>query len=109
MTNDIVEEFKKDKGFKEVLHEREARQSRGVPTLVPHSTLRLTGTVIKFSKFLVVANTKFIDTAANEVVFERKVDGRAVMGGSGGKSTSATHALAKKLAWDATGYFCAIN
>jgi len=112
MTNDIVEQLRKAGVFKEVLREGEQPQTAGVPTL------RLTGTVIKFKKgsrgmrymlgpaaaaagagkSLVVANTKFTDTATNEAVYERKVDGRVVMGVIGGESTGATRGLAKELA-----------
>jgi Domain of unknown function (DUF4410) len=112
MTNDIVEQLKNGKKFKEVLREGERPEMEGAPTL------RLTGTVIKFKKgsrglrymagpvgaaagagkTLVVANIKFTDTATNETLFEKKVDGRVVMGIIGGESTGATRGLAKEIA-----------
>lgn len=107
LTEELVDQLKQTGKFKEVLREGET------PTLAAVAGLRLVGTVTEFQKgsrakrYLigfgagktkVVAHVRWIDRQTNEVVFEDDVDGKVIMGFTGGESIGATRGLAKEVA-----------
>ncbi len=96
------------KGVKQVLREGEAMPE-------PQSVLQVTGTVTKYKKgnqatrylvgfgagsTVIDAHIKCFDAATKELLFEKDVDGKVVMGVIGGKSEGANNGLAKEIAKD---------
>ncbi len=113
MVEDIAKQFEGTKKVKRVL-----RQGEAVPDGA--AALRVTGVVTKYSKgsqatrylvgfgagaTVVAAQVKFTDTATDEVLLDKKMDGKVVMGLMGGKSTGATNGLAKEIVKAAKGKF----
>jgi len=106
MVEDMVKQVGKVKGVQQVLREGEkAPEGQAV--------LLITGTVTKFKKgsqaaryivgfgagsTVVTAQIKVYDAATKELLLDRKVDGKVVMGVMGGKSEGATNGLAKEVA-----------
>ncbi len=107
MMPEIVDELKKLKKFKQVSSEGETK------TETTDATIRLSGTITKYkpgnrtARYLVgfgagaakvVAHVKFTDSTTGEVLFEKDVDGKVIMGVFGGDSNGATRGLAKEVA-----------
>lgn len=107
MMPEIVDEVRKLKKFKQVASEGDAK------TDASGATMRLTGTVSKYkpgnrtARYMVgfgagaakvVAHIKFTDSATNEVLYEKDVDGKVIIGLFGGNSNGATRGLAKEVA-----------
>ena len=108
IVEDLNKELGKIKGLKQVFREGEDLP-KGQPALV------LTGTVTKYQKgsqakrylvgfgageTVIGAHLKCYDAATHEVLFEKDVDGRVVMGIMGGKSEGANNGLAKEIVKD---------
>jgi hypothetical protein len=107
MMDEIVKELQDLKKFKEVY------RAGATPDNPADPTLRLTGTVIKYTagsqakryligfgagKTKVVAHVKFIDKATGNVVFEKDVDGKVVIGIFGGQSKTSLRDVGKETA-----------
>ena len=105
---DLNKELWKIKGMKQVLRE-------GEPLPQSEPVLVVTGTITKFKKgnqaarylvgfgagaTVIGAHIKCFDAATKEVVLERDVDGKVIMGMMGGKSEGANNGLAKEVAKD---------
>ena len=105
---DLNKQLAKIKGMKQVLREGETLP-QGEPVLL------VTGTVTKFKKgnqaarylvgfgagsTVIDAHIKCYDAASKELLFERDVDGKVIMGLMGGKSEGANNGLAKEVAKD---------
>lgn len=103
----LVTELKNTKKFKQVFREGEAQTDAAT------STIRLTGTVTQFKtgsrtkrylvgfgagKTKIVAHVKFVDKATGNVLFEKDVDGKVIIGVFGGESKGATRGVAKEVA-----------
>jgi hypothetical protein len=106
IVEDLIKEIGKTKGVKQVLREGES-----LPQDQP--VLLVTGTITKFKKgnqaerYLVGfgagattinAHIKCYDATTKEMLFERDVDGKVIMGLMGGKSEGANNGLAKEIA-----------
>jgi hypothetical protein len=107
MMDEIVKELQELKKFNQVFRATESQTDSSAPTL------RLEGTVIEYKKgsqakrYLVgfgagktkvVAHVKFIDKATGNVVFEKDVDGKVVLGFLGGKSKTSLRDVGKEIA-----------
>jgi hypothetical protein len=103
---DLNKELGKIKGMKQVLRE-------GEPLPQADPVLLITGTVTKFKKgnqatrylvgfgagaTVIGAHIKCYDAATKELLLERDVDGKVIMGLMGGKSEGANNGLAKEIA-----------
>lgn len=106
IVENLSTELAKIKGVKQVLREGET-----LPEAEP--VLLITGTVTKYSKgsqaarylvgfgagsTVIDAHFKCLDAATKDVLFEKDVDGKVVMGIMGGKSEGANNGLAKEIA-----------
>ena len=108
----IVEDLRKNleqvKGLKQVLREGEA-----LPTGDP--VLMITGTITKYNKgnratrylvgfgagsTVIGAHLKCYDAATKELLLERDVDGKVIIGFMGGKSAGANDGLAREVVKD---------
>jgi hypothetical protein len=104
MVEDLVKQLENTKKLSQVM-----RQGEPLPEGKP--VLRITGTVTKFSKgsqaerylvgfgagkTVIVVQVKFLNTA-NELLLDRKVDGKVIIGVMGGKSGGATNGVAKEI------------
>jgi len=118
MIAEIVEELKQLNKFKQVTSANETKTDTnktedGAKTETDGATIRLSGTITKFKKgsrakrYLigfgagttkVVAHVKFIDTVTGNVLFEKDVDGKVIIGFFGGDSSGSTRGLAKEVA-----------
>jgi Domain of unknown function (DUF4410) len=98
----------KIKGMKQVLRE-------GEPLPEAEPVLLITGTITKYKKgnqatrylvgfgageTVIGAHIKCFDAATKELLLERDVDGKVIMGLMGGKSEGANNGLAKEIAKD---------
>ncbi len=107
MMDEIVKELQELKKFNQVFRAGESQAASSAPTL------RLEGTVIEYKKgsqakrYLVgfgagktkvVAHVKFIDKASGNVVFEKDVDGKVVLGLLGGKSKTSLRDVGDEIA-----------
>ena len=107
MMDEVVKELQDLKKFGQVFRAGE------VQTDTTAATLRLEGTVTEFKKgsqtkrYLigfgagktkVVAHVKFIDKATGNVVFEKDVDGKVVLGIFGGQSKTSLRDVGKEIA-----------
>lgn len=105
IVEDMSTELGKIKGMKQVLREGETLPD-GQPVLV------VTGTITKYSKgnqaarylvgfgagsTVIHAHIKCYDAATKDLLFERDVDGKVIMGMMGGKSEGANNGLAKEI------------
>jgi hypothetical protein len=103
---DLNKELAKIKGMKQVLREGET-----LPKEEP--VLLLTGTITKYKKgnqaarylvgfgagsTVIDAHIKCYDAVTKDLLFERDVDGKVIMGMMGGKSEGANNGLAKEIA-----------
>lgn len=103
---DLNKEIAKIKDVKQVLRDGETLPE-GEPVLL------ITGTVTKYKKgsqaarylvgfgagsTVIAAHIKCYDAATKELLLERDVDGKVVMGVMGGKSEGANNGLAKEIA-----------
>jgi Domain of unknown function (DUF4410) len=108
IVEDVSTELGKIKGMKQVLREGETLPEEQ-PVLV------VTGTITKYTKgnqaarylvgfgagaTVIHAHIKCYDAITKEVLFERDVDGKVIMGLMGGKSEGANNGLAKEIAKD---------
>jgi|GEM_PF-1488519 len=116
--SDIVYELKKQNLFKQVSVAAKASsetktETSEAKTETSEATIRLVGTVTKYkpgsraARYLigfgagttkVVTHVKFIDAATGDVLLEKDVDGKVIIGLMGGDSTGATRGLAKEVA-----------
>lgn len=104
LQEELVSQLRKSK-FKEVLREGEkpSRKARA---------LRVDGAIIEFhagsrakrylvgfgaGKTKIVAHVRFIDQESGNVLLEKNVDGKVIIGFVGGDSLGATRGLAKEL------------
>jgi hypothetical protein len=105
---DLNKALGKIKGLKQVLRE-------GEPLPASEPVMVVTGTITKFRKgnqaarylvgfgagsTVIGAHIKCFDAATKELLLERDVDGKVVMGVMGGKSEGANNGLAKEVAKD---------
>lgn len=105
---DLNKELAKIKGMKQVLREGEALPET-------QRVLLVTGVVTKYKKgnqatrylvgfgagsTVIDAHIKCYDATTKELLFERDVDGKVIMGIMGGKSEGANNGLAKEIAKD---------
>ena len=105
---DLVKELGKIKGMKQVLRE-------GEPLPQAEPVLLVTGTITKYKKgsqatrylvgfgagsTVIDAHIKCYDATTKELLLERDVDGKVIMGLMGGKSEGANNGLAKEIAKD---------
>jgi hypothetical protein len=103
---DLNKQLGKIKGMKQVLRE-------GEPLPGAEPVLLITGTITKYKKgnqaarylvgfgageTVIGAHIKCYDAATKELLFERDVDGKVIMGIMGGKSEGANNGLAKEIA-----------
>ena len=108
ITEDLVAQLGRIKDIKQIMREGEVLP-QGEPVLL------ITGTVTKYKKgnqatrylvgfgagsTVVDAHIKCYDAASKELLFERDVDGKVVMGLMGGKSEGANNGLAKEISKD---------
>ena len=108
IVEDMNTELGKIKGMKQVLREGEVLPE-GQPVLI------ITGTITKYTKgnqaarylvgfgagaTVIHAHIKCYDAITKEMLFERDVDGKVIMGVMGGKSEGASNGLAKEIAKD---------
>jgi hypothetical protein len=108
IVEDMNTELAKIKGMKQVLREGETLPE-GQPVLI------VTGTITKYTKgnqaarylvgfgagsTVIHAHIKCYDAITKEMLFERDVDGKVIMGLMGGKSEGANNGLAKEIAKD---------
>ena len=108
IVEDLYTELGKIKGMKQTLREGEELPD-GQPVLT------ITGTITKYTKgnqaarylvgfgagaTVIHAHVKYCDAVTKEVLLERDLDGRVIMGVMGGKSESANNGLAKEIAKD---------
>lgn len=108
ITEDLVAQLGRIKDIKQIMREGEALP-QGEPVLL------ITGTVTKYKKgsqatrylvgfgagsTVIDAHIKCYDAASKELLFERDVDGKVVMGLMGGKSEGANNGLAKEISKD---------
>lgn len=113
MMPEIVDELKKLRKFAQVSSASDAKTATDAKTTTDTPVVRLSGTVTQFKagnrtkRYLVgfgagatkvVAHIKLIDAATNQVVYEKDVDGKVVIGLFGGNSNGATRGLAKEVA-----------
>ncbi len=106
IVEDLSKELGRIKGLKQVLREGET-----LPEAEP--VLLITGIVTKYSKgsqaarylvgfgagsTVIDAHIKCFDAATKDLLFEKDVDGKVVMGIMGGKSEGANNGLAKEIA-----------
>jgi hypothetical protein len=107
ISNDLTEQLRKTKKFEIV------RLEGADAGDLPRPALRLTGVVKEFKpgsrakryligfgagKTKVLADVKFIDVQTEQVVYEKEVDGKVVIGVFGGDSMGAAQGLAKEVA-----------
>ena len=107
MMDEIVSELQNLKKFGQVFRAGEAQTDTAA------ATLRLEGTVTEFKKgsqakrYLigfgagktkVLAHVKFIDKSTGNVVFEKDVDGKVVLGLFGGQSKTSLRDVGKEIA-----------
>lgn len=108
MTEDLVAQLQETKKFKQVLRLGEASSDANAPAI------KLVGQITEYKagnramrymigfgagKTKVVAHIKFVDRATGDVLFEKDVDGKVILGGLvKGESIGATRGLAKEVA-----------
>ena len=107
MMDEIVKELQDLKKFKQVLRPGESPTDSAAPTV------QLLGTVTKYQagsrakrylvgfgagKTKIVAHVKFIDKANGNVLFEKDVDGKVVIGLFGGDSKTSFRDVGKEVA-----------
>jgi hypothetical protein len=107
MMVEIAKELENLHKFRQVFSEGQTQTATGDPTI------RLVGTVTKYEpgsqakryligfgagKTKVVAHVKFIDKASGNVLFEKDVDGKVVMGIFGGQSKTSLKDVGKEIA-----------
>lgn len=107
MMDEIVKELQDLKKFKQVLRPGETPTDSGGPTV------QLLGTVTKYQagsrakryligfgagKTKIVAHVKFIDKGTGNVLFEKDVDGKVVIGIFGGDSKTSFRDVGKEVA-----------
>lgn len=108
MTEDLVTQLQETKNFKQVLREGKSLSDANAPAI------KLVGKITEYKagnravrymigfgagKTKIVAHVKFIDRATGDVLFEKDVDGKVILGGLvKGESISATRGLAKEVA-----------
>ncbi len=108
INEDLIQGLGKIKGIKQVLREGET-----LPQAEP--VLLVTGTITKYKKgnqatrylvgfgagaTVIDAHIKCYDASTKQLLLERDVDGKVVMGIMGGKSEGANNGLAKEVAKD---------
>ncbi len=105
MMDETVKELQGLKKFQQVLREGETQTDAAAPTI------RLIGTVTQYNpgnrtkrylfpgagKTKIVAHVKFIDKATGNVLFEKDVDGKVVIGIFGGDSKGSLHGVGKEI------------
>ncbi len=106
MQADLINEINARKKF-------QAFATENKPADYPQPCVKLVGEVTEYKagnqamrymvgfgagKTKIVAHVKFIDPNTNQVVFEKDVDGKVIMGLLGGTSGGATRGLAKEVA-----------
>jgi hypothetical protein len=119
--SDIVYQLKEQKLFKQVSVKSSSKtetsetktETSEAKTETNEATILLVGTVTKYKpgsravRYLIgfgagttkaAAHVKFIDAATGDVLFEKDVDGKVIIGLMGGDSTGATRGLAKEVA-----------
>ena len=104
---DLVRQLENSKRFTQVLRPGEVAADQDIPTL------RLTGIITEYKagsrakRYLigfgfgatkVVVQVQFLDRTMGNVLLDRKVDGKVVVGVMGGESLGATNGLAKEVA-----------
>jgi hypothetical protein len=107
LTEELVKELLGSERFTEVLREGEPPSEETTPRV------KLAGTVTEFKKgsqmkrymigfgagkTKIKATVRFTDAASGDVVYEKDVDGKVIMGFAGGDSMGAAHGLAKEVA-----------
>ena len=107
LTEELVKELAGSERFTEVLREGESPSEEAAPRV------KLAGTVTEFKKgsqmkrymigfgagkTKIKATIRFTDAASGDVVFEKDVYGKVIMGFAGGDSMGAAHGLAKEVA-----------
>jgi hypothetical protein len=107
MMDEVVKELQNLKRFKQVLRPGETALDSVAPTV------QLQGTVTKYQagsrakryfigfgagKTKIVAHVKFIDKATGNVLFEKDVDGKVIIGLFGGDSKSSFRDVGKEVA-----------
>jgi len=107
LMDDLADQLENTDRFEEVLRPGEQPLHSGAPTL------KLSGTVTRFTagsqalRYLVsfgagttriVARVRIADRATGQVLLERKMDGKVIVGAMGGESMEATQGLAKEVA-----------
>jgi hypothetical protein len=107
LTEELLKELAGSERFTEVLREGESPSEEAAPRV------KLAGTVTEFKKgsqmkrymigfgagkTKIKATVRFTDAASGDVVFEKDVDGKVIMGFAGGDSMGAAHGLAKEVA-----------
>jgi Domain of unknown function (DUF4410) len=113
MTEDLVKNLENSKLLKQVM-----RQGETLPEGQP--VLRIAGTVTKYKKgsqaarylvgfgagaTVIEAQVKFYDAATNELLLDKKVDGKVWIGVMGGKSEGANNGVAKEIIKTGKGKF----
>lgn len=108
IVEDLNKELGKIKGVKQVLREGEALPQE-------QRVLLVTGTITKYKKgnqaerylvgfgagsTVIGAHIKCFDASTKEVVLEKDVDGKVIIGLMGGKSEGANNGLSKEIAKD---------
>jgi hypothetical protein len=106
LVEDLVEELENMKKFKQVLRPGEQPSDASAPAL------KVTGIITEYKagsrakrylvgfgagKTKIVAQVKIADRATGDMLLERKMDGKVVMGAIGGNSMGATKGLAKEV------------
>mgnify|MGYP001591770093 CR=1 FL=1 len=107
LVEDLVRQLENAKRFTQVLRPGEVAADQDIPTL------RLTGIITEYKagsrakRYLigfgfgatkVVVQVQFLDRTMGNVLLDRKVDGKVVVGVMGGESLGATNGLAKEVA-----------
>lgn len=120
MMAEIVAELKKLGKFKDVSMKvadsappEKSENGAAVETKTPESTIALSGTITKYkpgsrtARYLVgfgagmtkvKARIKFVDTASGDVLFDKEIDGKVIIGFFGGNSNDATRGFAREVA-----------
>ena len=107
LTEDVLKQLEHTRKFQQVLRPGDKPSDTATPRL------KLMGTITKYkagsraTRYLVgfgagatkiVAAVKFVDSTSGEVLLERRVDGKVIIGIMGGNSMGATNGLAKEVA-----------
>lgn len=111
MMAEIVAELKKLNKFKQV--SMKIGNEGGLENKMPESTIGLSGTITKYkpgsrtARYLigfgagmtkVKARIKFVDAASGNVLFDKEIDGKVIIGFFGGNSNDATRGFAREVA-----------